>query len=152
MKSILKIAGTIFAAMVGLVALIIGAGFYQSHAFSARWEKRFLAGNEAVAALPAVDLSVGLPGEAPAPPPVDGAKLVRQVFRDGSWVIVAQHDTHDEGGEWDRIVYFDSRGRIKSGSHHLCGWEGLLGTLSRHARKAATVDEFYRAAGPELSL
>lgn len=151
MKSILKIAGTIFAAMVGLVALIIGALVYQSHAFSARWEKRFLSGNEAVAALPAVDLSVGLPGETPAPPPVDGAKLVRQVFPDGSWFIVAQHDTHD-GGEWDRVVYFDSRGRIKTSSRHLCGWEGLLGTLSRHAKKATTVDEYYSAASPDLSL
>lgn len=151
MKSALKIAGAIFAALAGLATLIIGATVYQSHAFSARWEKRFLAGDAAVAALPAVDLSVGLPGETPAPPPVDGAKLVRKVFRDGSWFVVAQHDTHD-GGEWDRIVYFDSRGRIKSGSRHFCGWEGLLGTLSRHAKNAATVDEYYSAASPDLSL
>lgn len=148
MRAILKTVGQLFAIVFGLVALAIGATIYQSYAFSAHWEKRFLAGSKAVAGLPAVDLSVGLPGETPAPPPVDDAKLVRKVFPDGSWFIVAQHDTHD-GGEWDQAVFFDSRGRIKKTSRHFCGWEGLLGALSDSARNAKSVEEFYGAAGLE---
>jgi hypothetical protein len=147
MNSVIKTVGVVFLGLIALAALAAGVGAYQKHSFAAYWEKRFSAGS--ISALPAVDLAVGLPDEAPAPPPVHDAKLVKKVFPDGSWFIVAEHDAHDSG-EWDQAVFFDSKGRIRKTSRHFCGWEGLLGALSTHAKLAKSVDEFYDAANPEL--
>lgn len=152
MRSVLKTIGAFVLIVAGLIGLFVAVQVYNWRAFGSHWERRFLEGGaKAAAALPAVDLAVGLPGETPAPPPVDDAKLIRKVFPDGSWFIVAEHDSHD-GGEWDRAVFYDSRGRIEKTSHHFCSWEGLLGGLRHHAEDAATVDDFFKSLRKEVQL
>ena len=143
---LLRILGTV----AGLVLLIIALRAFAMHRFAAGWQKRFPEYKENIDSLPAVDLRIGLPGESPAPEPMEDAKLVKCKFADGSWFIVAQHDTHDEGLEWDRAVFYDSRGGLRLSKHHFCGWEGLMGELREYGKNAQTLDDFYQAAGPIL--
>lgn len=150
MRRLLIWTGRGLAILAALVLLLLGVRAYAMHRFVADWQARFPSYKDDIGRLPAVDLAVGLPGEAPAPEPFPGAKLVKYRFPDGSWFAAAEHDTHDEGLEWDRTVFFDSRGRSRVSRHHFCGWEGLLSELTRPAKKARSVDEFFEKAAAAL--
>lgn len=128
--------------MAGVAAVggAVAAGFllYVSlgrRIVSARFAQRWASRLPAYAAMPRL------------PQTARDAKLLKWTLQDGSWVIVAEHDIHDGGFEWDQAVFYDSRGRARRTSHHFCGWEGLLGDLEPY-RKARSLDEFYARAGP----
>ncbi|MCX5796404.1 MAG: hypothetical protein NTY77_13005 [Elusimicrobia bacterium] len=148
MKRILTWLGRILAIVTALILILVGIRAYSAHHFVADWKARFAACKDDIRSLPAVDLQQGLPGEAKAPEPVADAKLVTFRFPDGSWFIAAEHDTHDEGLEWDRAVFYDSRGALRATNHHFCGWEGLLRELSGPAKRTPTLDDFYKETAP----
>ena len=136
--------------VAAFILLVVCIRSYSIRRFAADWQARLPAYKDSIDRLPAVDLHVGLPGDAKAPEPLADAKLVKFRFPDGSWLVAAEHDTHDEGLEWDMTVFYDSRGAIHTTRHHFCGWEGLLRELSTHTEKAGSLDDFYKEAAPIL--
>lgn len=104
---------------------------YAADRFASRWEER-LPSYRAVAQPPET---------------AGGAKLVKLALADGSWILLAEHDIHDGGLEWDQTVLYDSRGELRRTAHHFCGWEGLSADLEPY-RKAKSLDDFYSKAAP----
>lgn len=147
MKTLLRWLGRGLAALAVLVLILIGLRLYARHRFVADWKQRFPAYKDDIDRLPSVDLAVGLPSDdSQIPQPIAGAKLVRFRFPDGSWFAAAEHDTHDEGLEWDAAVFYDSRGGFTVTKHHFCGWEGLSGELKRYSMEARSLEDFHKTA------
>ncbi|PIS47029.1 MAG: hypothetical protein COT17_05600 [Elusimicrobia bacterium CG08_land_8_20_14_0_20_51_18] len=146
MKKFFKWAGAILAIVSGIALFIAGLRLFSVNSFVLGWEERFPEYRDKMDQLPAVDLRVGIPEGTAAPAPFEDAKLVKVSFPDGSWLFVAEHDTHDDGLGWDRAVFYDSRGDMRATSHHFCDWEGLLGEMTLYSKDAKTLDDFYKAA------
>lgn len=106
---------------------------------------------DAIGRLPEGDVGIKiLEGDTRASELLANAKLAKFSFPDRSWLIVAEHDTHDGGLEWDQAVFYDNYGKFHTTDHHFCSWEGLMGELSTYKEGARSVDDFYKNAAPIL--